>query len=372
MLARVFRFAVGGLCLGGLLSTSAGAVQTYLDQIARDFSWPVYAGSPPGDTNRLFVAESNTGLIKVVDLNTRTTSPTPFLSITTLPTQLYSEQGLLGMAFDPNFSTNGYFYVDYTGNDAQIHVVRYRVQGDPATSLIADPNSAQTVLTIDHPGQAHNAGWLAFGPKDGYLYVGVGDGGNEDDTGPGHTPDTGNAQDITDNLLGKILRIDVHGDDFPTDPNRNYAIPPSNPFVGKTGDDEIWAYGLRNPWRNSFDRQTGDLWIGDVGQNTREEIDFQSASSPGGENYGWRCARERLPIQPRESADRRRPARSNRSTTMIITIRIPRLPATRSSAATSIADPSPHFRATTSSPTMAATSGSLIPMPSTCGPRSRM
>jgi glucose/arabinose dehydrogenase len=288
MRAWVVRFVVCVLCLGGLLSDDATAVQTYLDQIARDFSWPAYAGSPPGDTNRLFVAESNTGLIKVVDLNTRTTSPTPFLSITTLPTQLFTEQGLLGMAFDPNFSTNGYFYVDYTGNDAQIHVVRYQVQGDPATSLIADPTSAQTVLTIDHPGQAHNGGWLAFGPNDGYLYVGVGDGGNGYDTGPGHNPDTGNAQDITDNLLGKILRVDVHGDDFPADANRNYAIPPSNPFVGKTGDDEIWAYGLRNPWRDSFDRQTGDLWIGDVGQGDREEIDFQSAPSPGGENYGWR------------------------------------------------------------------------------------
>ena len=248
----------------------------------------MYAGSPPGDINRLFVAESNTGLIKVVDLNTRATSPTPFLAITTLPAQLFTEQGLLGMAFDPNFSTNGYFYVDYTGNDAQIHVVRYQVQGDPATSLIADPNSAQTVLTIDHPGQAHNGGWLSFGPKDGYLYVGVGDGGNGYDTGPGHNPDTGNAQDITDNLLGKILRIDVHGDDFPADANRNYAIPPSNPFVGKTGDDEIWAYGLRNPCRTASIARPAICGLETSVKTIAKKSTSKVTSSPGGENYGWR------------------------------------------------------------------------------------
>ncbi|MBZ0172726.1 MAG: PQQ-dependent sugar dehydrogenase, partial [Phycisphaerales bacterium] len=134
---------------------------------------------------------------------------------------------------------------------------------------------------VDQPFSNHNGGWIGFGP-DGYLYIGMGDGGSANDPG-------NRAQDITDQLLGKMLRLDVDGDDFPGDATRNYAIPPSNPFVGVTGDDEIWAYGLRNPWRNAFDRATGDFWMGDVGQNAIEEIDFQPANSNGGENYGWRC-----------------------------------------------------------------------------------
>jgi hypothetical protein len=129
---------------------------------------------------------------------------------------------------------------------------------------------------------------MDFGPDDNYLYIATGDGGAGDDSGQGHTPGTGNAQDLTNNLLGKLLRLDVTSDAFPEDTNRNYAIPPDNPFVNQTGDDEIWAYGLRNPWRNSFDRQTRDLYIGDVGQGAREEINFQPAGSNGGENYGWR------------------------------------------------------------------------------------
>ena len=142
-------------------------------------------------------------------------------------------------------------------------------------------------MSFNQPQSNHNGGWLGFGP-DGFLYVASGDGGSGNDSGTGHTADIGNAQDITNNLLGKILRVDVNGDDFSTDLDRNYAIPATNPFVGVVGDDEIWAYGLRNPWRPSFDRVTGDLYIADVGQNSREEINFQPASSAGGENYGWR------------------------------------------------------------------------------------
>jgi hypothetical protein len=137
------------------------------------------------------------------------------------------------------------------------------------------------VLTISQPFANHNGGWIAFG-ADGYLYIAMGDGGSGNDPG-------NRAQDITSQLLGKILRIDVNGDDFPADTARNYASPSTNPFVGVIGDDEIWAYGLRNPWRNSFDRLTHDLYIADVGQSAVEEIDFQAASSTGGENYGWRC-----------------------------------------------------------------------------------
>jgi hypothetical protein len=162
--------------------------------------------------------------------------------------------------------------------------VRYQVSADPD---VADPGSATPVLSYGQPQSNHNAGWIGFGP-DGYLYIASGDGGGSHDNDAGHTPGTGNAQDLTDNLLGKILRIDVDGDGFPGDAQRNYAIPADNPFVGVPGDDEIWAFGLRNPWRASFDAQTGDLYIGDVGQGTCEEIDVQPASSGGGENYGWR------------------------------------------------------------------------------------
>ena len=162
------------------------------------------------------------------------------------------------------------------GND--LAVDRYQVSGDPNLAI---PTPTR-VLTIDKPSSAHNGGWLAFG-QDNFLYMSVGDGGGSNDDGVGHTPGMGNAQDITDNLLGKILRIDVDSTAL-----GNYGVPATNPFVDSEGDDEIWSYGLRNSWRPSFDRLTGDLYIADVGQSSREEINFQSAASGGGENYGWR------------------------------------------------------------------------------------
>jgi Glucose / Sorbosone dehydrogenase len=152
------------------------------------------------------------------------------------------------------------------------------------------------VLSYSHPQDNHNGGFLGFGP-DNFLYISSGDGGGQDDNGAGHTDGTGNAQDLTDNLLGKILRIDVNGDDFPLDPSRNYAIPVTNPFRNIEGDDEIWAYGLRNPWRISFDRQLGHLYVADVGQSSCEEIDVQPSGSAGGTNYGWRL-REGLVPEP--------------------------------------------------------------------------
>lgn len=159
-------------------------------------------------------------------------------------------------------------------------VAEYRVELDPEH---VDPATERIVLVIPQPHRTHNGGWIGFGPLDGLLYVATGDGGIFCDSGAGHTPGTGNAQDLTDNLLGKILRIDpLRGDP--------YSIPPDNPFVGREGDDEIWCHGLRNPWRASFDRVTGDLWIADVGASAREEVDFQPGTSPGGENHGWRCA----------------------------------------------------------------------------------
>ncbi len=157
-----------------------------------------------------------------------------------------------------------------------------------------DENSVSIILEFDQPQSNHNGGWIGFGP-DGFLYISSGDGGRAHDTGAGHTPEIGNAQDLTDNLLGKILRVDVNKDDFPDDSERNYGIPSTNPFVNKEGDDEIWAYGLRNPWRVSFDRLTGDLYVADVGQGSREEINFQLATSIGGENYGWRLREGAIP-----------------------------------------------------------------------------
>jgi glucose/arabinose dehydrogenase len=281
-----------------------------LQRVASGVSSPIFATFAPGDRDRLFIVENGfpgdgdnaSASIRILNLNTGVLDPTPFLTITGINSD--NEGGLLGMAFHPDyFSTDplnpgrGKFYVNLTANDS--------VPDTPFSTYIreysvsANPNVANTsfkpVLDFTQPQTNHNGGWIGFGPNDGYLYIMTGDGGNGDDSGAGHSefPDApGNAQDLTSNSLGKVLRVDVNGDDFPGETPaalaKNYAVPPSNPFVGKTGDDEIWAYGLRNPFRASFDRQTHDLWIGDVGQDDREEIDFQSASSTGGENYGWR------------------------------------------------------------------------------------
>jgi glucose/arabinose dehydrogenase len=239
----------------------------------------VFATHVPLDTARLFIVEQR-GRILWMDLGTLTVSGTPFLDIQGIVNDLSNEQGLLGLAFHPDYASNGRFYVNYTRNgDGSTVVAEYAVSGDPN---VADAGSARTLLVIAQPQTNHNGGWMGFGPLDGYLYIATGDGGNFCDTGTGHTAGTGNAQDITANLLGKILRIDP----LAAVP---YGIPASNPFVGISGDDEIWAYGLRNPWRASFDSATGDLYIGDVGQDLREEISYQPAASTGGANYGWRC-----------------------------------------------------------------------------------
>lgn len=268
------------------------AAQTYAELVVGNTNRSTGAAVPPGETGRVFLTEQWTGNIRVADVVNRTLLATPLLQ---LSVSFAPEQGVLGLAFDPKFEENGYFYVNYTDPTGTTRIERYRMMGDPATSNVADPASVRTILSIPQPQSNHNGGWLGFGPFDDYLYISTGDGGSGFDLGPGHTPETGNAQDITDNLLGKILRIDVAGDDFPADDTRNYAIPPTNPFVGKNGDDEIWVYGLRNPWRASFDRQTGDLWIGDVGQDLREEIDFLPAGHPGGANFGWRLREGSIP-----------------------------------------------------------------------------
>ena len=263
-------------------------------RIATGLSNPVYAVAPPGDTERLFILEQHTGKIRILNLLIHQINGTDFLDIDGLGTDF--EQGLLGLAFDPNYADNGHFYVNVTvAGTGATEISRYTVSANPD---IADPASESLLLTWAQPQANHNGGWIAFGP-DGYLYIASGDGGGSNDNDAGHTTDLGNGQDTT-KLLGKLLRIDVTGDDFPGDATRNYSIPSDNPFVGVSGNDEIWAYGLRNPWRCSFDRLTGDLYIGDVGQGEQEEIDFQPAASIGGENYGWRVLEGELCNYPND------------------------------------------------------------------------
>ena len=264
---------------------ASGESAILVERVASGLSRPIYATTAPGDASRMFVVEQHRGAIKIVDPNTGTLQDDPFLRIGGLATG--NEQGLLGLAFDPNYATNGYFYVNLTVSDGTTEIRRYQVSDDPN---VADPASRTTLLSYDQPQGNHNGGWMGFDPtrSEPYLYIASGDGGAGNDTGSGHTARIGNGQDLTDNLLGKMLRIDVSRDDFPDDNERNYGIPASNPFVGVEGDDEIWSYGLRNPWRASFDRATGDLYMGDVGQGQREEVNFQPAGDPGGANYGWR------------------------------------------------------------------------------------
>jgi len=263
----------------GALCASAGA-QTPLttELVSGGFSRPVFAIPAPGQPDRLYVGEQHSGRIRILDLTTNTILATPFLDLP--PVATGNEQGLLGLAFHPDYEDNGYFYLNYTQQGGTTIIARYSVSA--ANPDVADPNSQQIVLPMNQPFSNHNAGWLAFGPRDGYLYIATGDGGSGGDPG-------NRGQTITNQLLGKMLRVDVNGDDFPGSASFNYAIPPSNPLVGATGDDEIWAYGLRNPWRNAFDSFNGDLYIADVGQNAWEEVNVQHGDSAGGENYGWRC-----------------------------------------------------------------------------------
>lgn len=253
-----------GVGLGG---NFGGALDLSLVEYENGFDEPVDIAHA-GD-ERLFIVEKD-GVIRIID-GSGNMLPTAFLNINSRVGSGGSEQGLLGLAFHPNYTTNDYFYVNYTNNSGDTVISRFSVTGDPN---VADPNSELILLTIDQPYSNHNGGNLEFG-ADGYLYIGMGDGGSSGD--PQNRAQNGNS------LLGKMLRIDVDG-------GSPYAIPADNPFVNDPSVlDEIWALGLRNPWRFSFDRFTGDLWIGDVGQNVWEEVNFQPADSTGGENYGWRC-----------------------------------------------------------------------------------
>jgi glucose/arabinose dehydrogenase len=225
----------------------------------------VNAGDGSG---RLFVIEQ-TGLLRI--LSQGALLPAPFLDLTQ-KIDCCGEKGLLGLAFHPNYTENGYFYVDYTAKQgSKLYTIISRFSVSASDPNQADPNSEKIIMKIEQPFQNHNGGQLQFGP-DKFLYIGMGDGGSEGDP-------LGNGQSVQ-TLLGKILRIDVDSGD-------PYGVPSDNPFVNGGGLWEIWDDGLRNPWRFSFDKQTGDLYIGDVGQDAWEEIDYLPAGSAGGTNFGW-------------------------------------------------------------------------------------
>ncbi len=289
-LAGIFLAAIGVMVItkgaplrGFEVEAAPNLLLLDLVPFASGFDQPVAVVSSGDD--RLFVVERD-GVIRVVQQN-GTVLPTPFLEIQARVDSSSSEEGLLGLAFHGDYANNGFFYVNYTnttGGIRRTRVSRFGMTGDPN---IADSSSEEILLTIVQPDWNHNAGDLHFGP-DGYLYIPMGDGG-----GAGDTAD--NAQNMG-LLLGKIIRIDVNSGTGSSPDclglgTGSYTIPDSNPFLDGSGGscDEIWAVGLRNPWRVSFDRLTGDLFIADVGQGSWEEIDFQPAGSPGGENYGWRC-----------------------------------------------------------------------------------
>jgi glucose/arabinose dehydrogenase len=236
---------------------------------------PVGIASAMDGSGRLFVLEQ-AGIIRI--LQDGSLQAEPFLDISK-QVSCCGERGLLGLAFHPRFMENGQFFINYTDLDGNTFISRFEVSPDNPNQ--ADIASEKRLIYIQQPYPNHNGGAVVFGP-DGYLYLGLGDGGSGGDP-------HGNGQS-TSTLLGKILRIDIDG-------GAPYAIPLDNPFVNGGGLMEIWAYGLRNPWRFSFDRSTGDLYIGDVGQNTWEEIDFLPVGSPGGANFGWNYKEGTHPYQ---------------------------------------------------------------------------
>ena len=258
-----------------------------LVRVADGLRKPVFVTHAGDGSGRLFVVEQ-TGQIRVLDKSGKPLAR-PFLDVGGLLKSSGGERGLLGLAFHPRYRDNGLFFVAYTGKPKGAHVTaRYQVSKDDPN--VADDKSGKVLLTIEEPAANHNGGHLAFG-KDGYLYIGTGDGG-----GAG---DTYEQSRRTDNLLAKMLRIDVDNGD-------PYAIPKDNPFTGREGyRPEIWAVGLRNPWRYSFDKKTADLYIADVGQNRYEEVHFQPASSKGGEDYGWNVMEGSRCFRPEQGCDKR-------------------------------------------------------------------
>jgi hypothetical protein len=269
---RAFRpLTLAAVLLGGACLLGADCLPvTHATRVAAGLNGPIYLTAPPGDP-RLFVVERG-GRIRIVEDGA--VLATPFLDIRA-KIGLTGEQGLLGLAFPDDYAASGEFYVYYNDLAGDSVLSRFVTSADPDR---ADPTSERVVLVVDQPAGRtnHKGGTIAFSPADGMLYWALGDGGGSND------PD--NLAQDPQSLLGKMLRLDVGGG-----PASTYSIPPDNPFRGNDGvHDEIWALGFRNPFRFSFDRATGDLWIGDVGQGQREEVDFEAAGDPGGRNYGWK------------------------------------------------------------------------------------
>ncbi|MFN2241562.1 MAG: PQQ-dependent sugar dehydrogenase [Anaerolineae bacterium] len=251
--------------------TDLTTIRLELQLVADGLDTPVGIANAGDGSGRLFILEK-VGRIRVWQDGELLAAP--LLDITDRVGSAENEQGLLGLAFHPGYARNGLFYVNYTDRQGDTVISRFSMPSgwDTASPPVAEPGSEMTLLTLDQPAANHNGGHLAFGP-DGYLYIGTGDGGGAGDR-------YGNGQNGA-TLLGAMLRLDV-------DSGAPYAVPPDNPFVGNASvRDEIWALGMRNPWRYAFDRLTGDLYIADVGQNVYEEVDLQPASQGGGQNYGW-------------------------------------------------------------------------------------
>jgi len=270
------------LGLGMLGACVAGAnAQLTTEVFVTGIDRPVYLTHAGDGTGRLFVIEQE-GQIRLINAD-GTLAATPFLDIDTKVTGGTSgndERGLLGLAFHPDYENNGLFYVNYTGTMSTggfgTIIAEYSVSTVPD---FGDPSTERRLMEYSQPFSNHNGGWLGFGP-DGYLYIGNGDGGSSNDPG--------NRAARLNFLLGKMLRIDVDNQDA----GLEYAIPADNPFANDNDANtlaEIWDYGLRNPWRSSFDQETGDLWMADVGQFRWEEINFEPAGDAGGNHYGWRC-----------------------------------------------------------------------------------
>lgn len=276
-------FGTVAIVLAASSSSVGAAAGVVLTPVVSGLSAPVLVTHAGDGSGRLFIVEQ-VGRIRVV--KNGVLLPKPFLDLSKELAQ-GGEQGLLGLAFHPKYETNGKFYINATLPDGDTVINEYRVS--PTNPDVATRVGGRRILRIDQPYANHNGGHIAFGP-DGYLYIGMGDGGS--------AGDPGNRAQNLDSLLGKMLRIDVNG----TSSGRAYRIPASNPYVGRTGRDEIWSRGLRNPWRWSFDRLKGDFWIGDVGQNRYEEIDrstvTENASRGRGVNYGWRVMEGRHCYRP--------------------------------------------------------------------------
>jgi glucose/arabinose dehydrogenase len=283
---RPFRSVVYGVVLTLACVSSAKLQALTAERVASGLIKPLFVTAPPGDVNRLFIVQQ-TGRVRILDLQTGQLSPTAFINIEGMLASSSGEQGLLGMAFDPNYASNGRFYLNFTApggafGNGVTRISQFRI----VTTSTGKRTIEKILLTFDQPQPNHNGGWIGFSRRPGdanNLYIATGDGGASNDQGPGHLEPGGNAQSKT-RLLGKILRVHV-------DSNLGtISIPSDNPFFGSgTFRQEIWLYGLRNPFRASFDRQNGRMFIGDVGQNTREEVDVQEAINPGGgENYQWR------------------------------------------------------------------------------------